>query len=148
MKNSMRLIGMCVAGVFATSGVALAEKPPWAGGGKSGQKEERRGPGQFHFNDESRRVIADYYGTQQLAGRCPPGLAKKNNGCQPPGQAKKWAKGKALPPGLAYDDLPYDLLRRLPPPPPRHRYVQIAGDILLIAIGTRMVIDAVDDLLR
>lgn len=30
---------------------------------------------------------------------CPPGLAKKHNGCQPPGQAKKarWGRGQYLP---------------------------------------------------
>lgn len=154
MKNNVRLIGLLVAGVFAAQGAALAEKPSWAGGGKPGKKEkaertdERRQASPAYFNDELRRVIGNYYGTQQLAGRCPPGLAKKNNGCQPPGQAKKWAKGKPLPPGLGYDALPYDLLRHLPPPPPRHRYVQIAGDILLIAVGSSMVIDAVEDIVR
>ena len=49
---------------------------------------------------------------------------------------------------LRYYDLPRDLLKRLPPPPLRHRYVQIAGDILLIAIGTSMVVDAIEDILR
>lgn len=33
-------------------------------------------------------------------GDCPPGLARKNNGCLPPGQAKKLFAGQALP--LAY----------------------------------------------
>ncbi len=35
-----------------------------------------------------------YYGSN-----CPPGLAKKNNGCMPPGQAKKarWTVGQRLP---------------------------------------------------
>ncbi|RWR53174.1 excinuclease ABC subunit A [Sinirhodobacter ferrireducens] len=27
---------------------------------------------------------------------CPPGLAKKNNGCMPPGQAKKWQRGDRI----------------------------------------------------
>jgi hypothetical protein len=30
-------------------------------------------------------------------GHCPPGLAKKHNGCMPPGQAKKWQIGHQLP---------------------------------------------------
>jgi hypothetical protein len=38
-------------------------------------------------------------GTGLIDG-CPPGLAKKNNGCLPPGQAKKLV-GAALPAGLA-----------------------------------------------
>ena len=30
-------------------------------------------------------------------GGCPPGLAKKHNGCMPPGQAKKQAQDRHLP---------------------------------------------------
>ena len=153
--NDKRLVATCLAGLFI-SGTALADKPSWAGGGKHGKQEEREarrsehdrpaGPG--YFDADLRRIIGDYYGAQTRAGKCPPGLAKKNNGCLPPGQAKQWTRAQPLPPGLAFHDLPPDLLRRLPPPPPRHRYVQIAGDILLIAIGTSMVVDAVEDIFR
>lgn len=37
-------------------------------------------------------VVSDRYGrlyALNARGACPPGLAKRNNGCQPPGQAKK-----------------------------------------------------------
>jgi Ni/Co efflux regulator RcnB len=37
---------------------------------------------------------------------------------------------------------------RLPPPPAGHRYVRVAADILLIAVGSSMVIDALEDLVR
>jgi Ni/Co efflux regulator RcnB len=37
---------------------------------------------------------------------------------------------------------------RLPPPPPRHRYVRVAGDILLIAVGASIVVDAIEDIIR
>src|SRR5690348_15780612 len=47
-------------------------------------------------------AIRQYYGQQATQGFCPPGLAKKNNGCMPPGQAKKWAIGQPLPVGVAY----------------------------------------------
>jgi hypothetical protein len=30
-------------------------------------------------------------------GGCPPGLAKKHNGCMPPGQARKQAQDRRLP---------------------------------------------------
>jgi Ni/Co efflux regulator RcnB len=53
-----------------------------------------------------------------------------------------------LPPGIGYYALPPDLLRRLPPPPPHHRYVRVGPDILLIAIGTALVIDAIEDIGR
>ena len=47
-------------------------------------------------------------------GGCPPGLAKKNNGCRPPGQAKKlYNIGQRWPGqyGYAwnYNQIPYDL---------------------------------------
>src|SRR3954471_15803965 len=48
------------------------------------------------------------------AGGCPPGLAKKNPPCVPPGQAKKlFGVGQRFVPGLAnpyaYNRIPYDL---------------------------------------
>jgi len=48
---------------------------------------------------------------------CPPGLAKKNNGCLPPGQAKKlYNVGQRLPYGynswVPYNQIPYDLRRQ------------------------------------
>jgi Ni/Co efflux regulator RcnB len=75
-----------------------------------------------------------------------PGLAKKHDGCHPPGQAKKWREGELLPHGVIYYDLPYDMVEHMGPPPRGHRYVRVASDILLIAIGTGMVVDAIDDL--
>jgi hypothetical protein len=50
-------------------------------------------------------------------GGCPPGLAKKNNGCLPPGQAKKiYGVGQRLPLGYgspyAYNQIPYDIRSR------------------------------------
>lgn len=101
-----------------------------------------------YFGDSQRRAVHDFYAPQLRAGQCPPGLAKKNNGCLPPGQAKKWAVGQRLPQGVATYPLPPDLRRRLGTPPAGHEFVRVAGDILLIAVGTRMVIDAIEDLTR
>ena len=102
---------------------------------------------QIYFGDNDRRVINDYYGNQFRSGHCPPGLAKKGNGCMPPGQAKKWHKGRPLPQDVAYYDLPRDLAYRLPPPPPRHRYVRVASDVLLLS-GSGIVVDAMIDIGR
>lgn len=157
MRNKTLMAITCLAGVLLASGQALAEKPAGAGGGKHGKppkheeqrNDERPSPDdQRRFDDESRRAIGDYYGDQRRAGKCPPGLAKKHNGCQPPGQAKAWARGRPLGREVIYYDLPPDLLRRLPPPPPRHRYVEVAGDVLMIAVGTGLVVDAIEDLAR
>ena len=100
----------------------------------------------IRFGDRQRTVVHDYYGREREAGFCPPGLAKKHNGCMPPGQAKKWRIGSPLPRDVIYDDLPPRLVVQLGVPPAGHRYVRVAADILLIAIGTGMVIDAIDDL--
>ena len=129
---------------------ALADKPEWAGGGKHGKKHEQRGGASAsQFTDQHRRIIAEYFGGQPYAGKkCPPGLAKKNNGCMPPGQARKWGVGRPLPGDMRYYDLPRDLLMRLPPAPAGHRYVRVAADILLIAVGSSMVLDAIEDLVR
>ena len=106
------------------------------------------GTGRRVFEDRHRVVIHDYYVTEYRAGRCPPGLAKKNNGCMPPGQAKKWHVGHPLPREVVYYELPPALVVQIGTPPPGYRYVRVAADILLIAIGTGMVIEAIADLGR
>lgn len=101
-----------------------------------------------YFNDVQRRSVVEYYEPRFRAGHCPPGLAKKRNGCMPPGQAKKWHRGAPLPREVVYYAVPQEVSVRLGGPPPGYRYVRVATDILLIAIGTGMVIDAVEDLSR
>jgi Ni/Co efflux regulator RcnB len=101
-----------------------------------------------YFSDSQRRAVVDYYEPRFKAGKCPPGLAKKNNGCMPPGQAKKWRKGYPLPHDVVYYPVPDGISIRLGLPPEGHKFVRVATDILLIAVGTGMVIDAIDDLSR
>jgi len=50
-------------------------------------------------------------------GGCPPGLAKKHDGCLPPGQAKKlYNVGQRFPRGYGtawgYNQIPYDVRRQ------------------------------------
>jgi Ni/Co efflux regulator RcnB len=162
-KSSIYFWSLALTGLLMTPPV-MADKPSWAGGGNEGKhgsknsdrddnrheksSRNQHDSGSYSFDDQRRRIVNDYYGTEFRSGKCPPGLAKKNNGCQPPGQAKKWNKGRALPGDLRYYDLPRDLMLRLSPPPSGHRYVRVASDILLITIGTSMVIDAIEDIGR
>lgn len=151
---------------------AFADKPSWAGGGNDkgsssyddhgqgnkGNKGGKKGGHDSHgggdvnisigayFGSPQRQSVHDYYGSQIKSGHCPPGLAKKNNGCMPPGQAKKWRMGYPLPADLTYYAVPATLIGRMGPPPAGHKYVRVASDILLIAIGTSMVVDAIEDL--
>ncbi len=158
---------------LALAGPASADKPSWAGGGKPDKQkaQEQDGRPEQHstgrkdhddrenrdadrpegrhdgyFGDRHRETAREYYQAERRAGRCPPGLAKKRNGCQPPGQAKKWTRGRPLPRDVVFYDLPPDLADRFGPPPAGQRLVRVATDILLIAVGTGLVLDALEDL--
>ena len=117
---------------------------------RKGQKARAAGPVNVgsYFVDNQRTAVRTYYGNQYSAGRCPPGLAKKNNGCMPPGQARKWAVGQQLPRDVVYYSVPQSVVSQLGAAPPSYKYVRVAADILLIAIGTNMVVDAIQDLGR
>ena len=163
-------LALVIGGILA-AGPVMAEKPSWAGGGKGermDRRDEQRGekkgerrdddaksrrdgpaaakPG--HFEERHRQFVREYYTEQFRGGRCPPGLAKKHNGCMPPGQAKKWQVGRPLPRELIFYEVPQPLVIQIGVPPRGYRYVRVASDILLIAIGTGMVIDAIQDLGR
>jgi hypothetical protein len=127
---------------------AAAEKPEWAGHGKGKGHDKKAAPKHAYFTDSHRGYVTTYYREEYRGGHCPPGLAKKNNGCQPPGQAKKWRVGRPLPAGVVIYELPPALVVKLGPPPSGQKYVRVAADILLIAVGTNMVIDAMSDLSR
>lgn len=140
-------------------GAAFAEKPEWAGNGNKHEQKEKKPKAKdgkqatevkvgAYFVDQQRVAAKEYYARQYSAKRCPPGLAKKNNGCMPPGQAKKWAVGQPLPADVIYYPVPRAVVVQLGVPPAGHRYVRVANDILLIAIGSRMVIDAIEDLMK
>ena len=71
------------------------------------------GPGHGHGNPHAYGMRGPVgYGV----GGCPPGLAKKHNGCMPPGQARKLARGQRWQSGYgsryAYRQIPYDLRQR------------------------------------
>lgn len=155
-----------LSALLACGSSALAGKPSGNGGKKHEQHEQKgkhdkdkghehkdeyshgdRG-GKGHFEEGQQIVIREYYEQEFHSGHCPPGLEKKNNGCMPPGQAKKWGVGRPLPSDVVYYELPESVIVRLGPPPIGHKYVRVAGDILMIATGTAMVVDAIQDLSR
>lgn len=163
-------LALLVGGILA-AGPVMAEKPAWAGAGKDGKnqrmdrRDERKGDRrdemksgrrddsrasnrQHRFEQQHREVVREYYSEQFRKGRCPPGLAKKRNGCLPPGQAKKWQIGHQLPRDVIFYDVPQQLVVQIGVPPRGYRYVRVATDILLIAAGTGMVLDAIEDLGR
>ena len=117
------------------------------GPGNQGVGNPGGGPPNVVVTSRDRSAIYGYYQPMYAAGNCPPGLAKKNNGCLPPGQAKKmWAVGQPLPASVVFYPLPGPLIGQLTPAPAGYQYVRVANDILMMAIGTRMIAGAVADL--
>ena len=157
-------LALLVTGTFVAPPV-FADRPDWAGHGKPGKeaqdvrdydrrddrrddRRESRGDVRvnMYFGDRQRTVVREYYQDSFRHGNCPPGLAKKHNGCMPPGQARKWQMGRPLPHDVVYYDLPPRVVVSLGVPPSGYKYVRVASDILMIAVGTGIVVDAIDDL--
>jgi Ni/Co efflux regulator RcnB len=138
-------ITACVAALVVVLGVAaspaLAKKdkddypgPGWKQGGK-GWKNDKI--------ESSDRVIIQTYLADSYGKKCPPGLAKKRNGCLPPGQAKKYYPGDVLPAHVTWKPVPHALSVQLRPPPHGAAYVMVDRDFFLITEATRKILDAV-----
>ncbi len=154
------IVGLALVIGITTGSVNV---PAWAdppGGFKHGKKnghdDDRDGGSErggrptegVRFHDQDRTVIHEYFAEGERHGKCPPGLAKKHNGCMPPGQAKRWRVGAPLPGDVVSYNLPPALVVQLTPAPAGYRYVRVASDILMIATGTGMVAAAIEDLGR
>ena len=100
------------------------------------------------FADRDRDVVRTWRVETYGRSNCPPGLAKKNRLCMPPGQYKKrYVVGRPLPTSVAVQRLPPVLVTRLGPVPTGYEYVMVDGDILKLAVGTRLVADAIEAIL-
>ena len=79
---------------------------------------------------------------------CPPGLAKKHNGCQPPGQARRYSRndhyrvGYRLPRTYrgytSYRSIPYDYRRRVRYDQ-RYRYIYRDRQVYVVDPTTRLI---------
>jgi len=96
-----------------------------------------------YFDRDRRRILDRYYQTQ-YSSNCPPGLAKKNNGCMPPGQYKKWQRNQTLPRNVNYYDLPSSVYRDLGRTYDGQKVVGVGGDVLLIDTATRLILDVLN----
>ena len=141
---------------LAGSAFAQKDKDDKPGHGKGGPPSAQQpsssrsssgGQQGYVVSDRDRNTTYSYYRAEYNAGRCPPGLAKKDNGCMPPGLAKKqWEVGRPLPREVYYEELPPMLVRQLSPAPAGYQYVRVANDVLMMAVGTRLIAGAVADL--
>jgi Ni/Co efflux regulator RcnB len=86
---------------------ALTIAAPVAAKPGKGQSGNHAGKHQGKQSDQLDRLGYDGRFAVRQSGRfCPPGLAKKNNGCLPPGQAKKLGIGDRLPGYLSGYNIP------------------------------------------
>jgi hypothetical protein len=118
------------------------------GASSSGDDDDQGGHGGHGggFSDAQRGSYGDWYHDNYRDG-CPPGLAKKHNGCMPPGQAKKrYVIGHPLPYGVVLAPCPPALAIVLGPPPHGYRYGILDGDVVKLAVGTALVVDAIQGL--
>ena len=124
-----------LAGVAALAATAPAyAKPDHAKGKGKGQAHVTHGP--------------VGYGV----GGCPPGLAKKNNGCLPPGQAKKlYNIGQRWPGNYGYawnyNQIPYDMRTRYGFQP-GYNYYYGDGYVYRVDPATMLVSQVVSAILR
>lgn len=114
---------------------------------KAAKRERKEIEAGTYFNDQQRTVVRQYY-TQNYANgkKCPPGLAKKNNGCLPPGQARSWVVGQPIPRGVTTYSVPQPVILQLPPAPYGYRYTRIGGDIVLVQQQNNLIVDIIQGL--
>ena len=147
-----RLMACVVASAVLGSTPLFADKPDKPGKSKDKSKDKSKGGDvsvSVTFTTGQRENTQAYFVEKHGRGGCPPGLAKKNNGCLPPGQAKKrYTVGYALPKGVETHPLPHDLSIRIGAPPPGYSYFMVDGDVVKLAVGTMLVVDAIAGLVE
>ena len=160
-KVNHRIVALAIASMFvAAPGFAKDKDDNGQGkGNKQSQKNEAKAEKQAakqerkevkagaYFNEQDRARVREYYAKEYGDGRkCPPGLAKKHNGCMPPGQAQ-WDVGQRLPSDVPVYAVPQPVLAYLPAAPYGYRYHCIGNDLVLVQIQGNLIVDIIVDLL-
>ena len=106
-----------------------------------------RGQSSNHGNQASQSHAGQHHTTVvkvkvKRAKPCPPGLAKKNTGCLPPGL---WRKGDRLPDTWVSQFVPYgslpDFYRNRYPIDPNSRYLYRDGRVVVVNAVTHIILD-------
>lgn len=87
-------------------------------------------PGAY-FSSRDQALVRWYYDTHPVSG-----------------QVAKWKIGDPIPAGAALTGVPDALRAALPVLPPGHQYVQLDGEVVLIAVQSRRVVDGVSRTVR
>ena len=83
------------------------------------------GPGAY-FGERHRSAVRKYYDEHPVAGA-----------------AAQWRIGEPVPRGVPLAAVPPGVLASLPELPEGHRYVQLGGEVVLIAAQSKLVIDGI-----
>lgn len=94
------------------------------------------------FTDNDRRVIREYYRVDYRS--LPPGLAKK--GKIPPGHAYRFRVNQPLPPDAAWYYLPHNVERQLSRLPNDYVRITFGGDVAIMNVRTRIIVDLIEDI--
>lgn len=111
------------------------------------------GNGHGHGHGKDHRWNDNRYGSNYGYGRgnCPPGLAKKHNGCMPPGQARKLARGQRWQNTYgnyySYNRIPYSV-RQQYDLNSRYRYYYNDGYLYQVDPRTQLVQQVINSILR
>ena len=164
--NTRHLVGLAIASMLMAGPAFAKDKGDdhGNGGGRHGNKHSQKNEDKAekkaekreredikqgaYFNDQHRTYARQYYSTTYKDGkRCPPGLAKKNNGCMPPGQVQDLVVGQPIPSNVKVYQVAQPVIQKLPPAPAGYRYERIGGDIVLVQQQNNIVVDVIKGLL-
>jgi hypothetical protein len=111
---------------------------PSAGGVESGTSTRvsgtvSAGPVSVTLSAEQTAAVRAWYG-QSASGN-----GRGRSGGLPPGIARNLERGTPLPPGIAKQYLPQNLVVQLPSPGAGFEYLVVAGKLLLVEAATQMV---------
>lgn len=167
----MSTVGSLAAGLMI--GVAWADPPPWAGGGRDDHHDRHRDHEDRHADRDERRddrrdhqadrrdhnerrherrehyhitTREQFYINDWYRRHQPP--APRGYGRIPPGLTKRLERGAPWPPPYAYAPLPHELARGLQPLPSGYRYYRVGPDVVIANIAGKVVADVVYDLLN
>jgi hypothetical protein len=128
--------------ILAGAALSLAAAPVAAKPGHSSGKHAKHGGYSQSYGGD--------YGYAQRG--CPPGLAKKNSGCLPPGQAKKLRLGQRYAQSYGYDRyaysrIPYDV-RQQYGLDPYNQYYYDQGNLYGVDPQTQIIEQIIGAILR
>jgi hypothetical protein len=126
---------------------AVATPAAWADKKHHDKKVAVHDDGRVVFLDADRSTVRTYWVDTYGRGNCPPGLAKKGNGCLPPGiAAKRYVIGQPLARAVVVERVPTVLVPRLRPAPAGYEYAVVDGDVVLMKTTSRVIADAIVNL--